>query len=63
VSKYQHRYPVQCPKCNADLTVERAVVIHFIIADHHGDVSSREGLQAELPPAVPPLEPFEIVAD
>jgi hypothetical protein len=41
VSKYRHCYPTKCPKCNADLTADNAVVIHFIVADCPGEVISR----------------------
>ena len=40
MSNYRHRYPTKCPKCDADLTVDNAVTIHFIVANQANEVSS-----------------------
>jgi len=41
MSEYQHCYPTKCPKCDADLTVDDTVVLHFITAGQPGEVASR----------------------
>lgn len=41
MSNYQHRYPTKCPGCHADLTAAAAVILHFNVAGHAGEVASR----------------------
>ena len=48
MTKYRHCYPTRCPKCDADLTCDNVVVIHFIVADHHGEAASRLDLDGWL---------------
>jgi hypothetical protein len=40
MSGYQHCYPTKCPKCDADLTADDTVVLHFIAAGQPSEVAS-----------------------
>lgn len=48
MSNYQHRYPTKCPSCHADLTTAAAVILHFNVAGHAGEVASRLDLEGWL---------------